>query len=192
MIEKRVVHLLSGGIDSTVLLYDLVGNKCKVHALLIDYGQAHRWKELGFAVTHCKRMKVPYTKVTIPQLRGSTLTDGKGTIVVPNRNAIFLSIAANLAVSMGIGVVTFAANSGDEVGFPDCRRGFLKAFNEMLRIASVNVDVRAPYIDKSKAWICALGQDIGVRFEDTWSCYEGGPQPCGKCDACLKREAALR
>lgn len=185
-----VVHLLSGGLDSVVMLYDLVGEGTKVHCVLFDYQQRHI-KELEFAQRHCERLNVLYTKITLPQLRGSTLTDGSGTVVVPNRNAIMLSLAVNLAVEAKADLVTFAANQDDEEVFPDCRVSFVEAFNQMLKAAELKVQVAAPYLDKRKSWIKRLGDDMGVRLDETWSCYAGGLQPCGECPACKKREAAL-
>lgn len=173
------------------MLYDLHGQEHAMHALLIDYGQAHGGRELAFAVHHCKRLDIGYTKIGIPQLRGSTLTDGTGGIVVPNRNAIFISLAVNLAHAANADTVTFAANATDEAGFPDCRKAFLDAYNAMLETQGIKVEVCAPYLDKTKAWICALGQEIGVRLTDTWSCYRSGPEPCGVCDACKKRAEAM-
>lgn len=190
MIPNFVVHLLSGGLDSVVMLYDLVGEGSKVHCVLLDYEQRHI-KELEFAKLHCARLKVEFTRIKLPQLRGSLLTDGSNTFVVPNRNAILLSLAVNIAVKAEAELVTFAANKDDEEVFPDCRSAFILAFNEMLKAAGLTVQVAAPYIDKSKAWIAALGSNIGVTLNDTWSCYQGGLQPCGICPACLKRQEAI-
>ena len=97
----------------------------------------------------------------------------------------------NLAIVAKAESVTFAANKDDTVEFPDCRPAFVEAYNRTLIAADLPVQVVAPYIDKSKAWIAARGQDIGVRMDETWSCYQSGPKACGKCLACLKREAAL-
>lgn len=190
MIPKHVVHLLSGGLDSVVMLYDLVGQGCNVHAILFDYKQRHV-QELTWAKHHCHRLGILYTTVEVPQLRGSELTDGKGGMVVPNRNAIFLSLAVNLAVAANADEITYACNSDDEANFPDCRMAFVQTFNNMLRTAEINIEVCAPYIDKSKAWIARRGEDLGVNFTETWSCYRGGIQPCGECGACLKRKEAL-
>ncbi len=87
--------------------------------------------------------------------------------------------------------MTFAANSDDEAGFPDCRMAFIQTFNNMLRTAEIQVEVCAPFIDKPKSWIANLGRELGVNLSETWSCYAGGVQPCGVCAACLKRTAAL-
>lgn len=191
MIPKFVVHLLSGGLDSVVLLYDLKQQACRIHCALIDYGQRHS-KELAWAKHHCERLGVSATKIVLPQLRGSVLTDGSGGVAVPNRNAVFLSLAVNLAQAAGADEVTFAANSDDHEVFPDCRRQFVAAYNGMLIASGITTRVCAPYMDKPKSWIAALGADLGVKFDETWSCYAGGVQPCGKCLACKTREKALQ
>jgi 7-cyano-7-deazaguanine synthase len=190
MKPKTVVHLLSGGLDSVVLLHDLHGQGCKIHCALFDYKQRHV-QELTWAKHHCRVLDVMFTTITLPQLQGSILTDGSGGVIVPNRNAIFLSLAVNLAMAAGAEAVTFAANKDDEAGFPDCRMAFVQAYNIMLLNAEIPVEVCAPYLDKSKAWIVRRGCDLGVKLNETWSCYAGGVQPCGKCEACKKRTAAI-
>lgn len=186
-IKIPVVHLMSGGLDSTVLLYDLKGRDYLVHALLFNYGQKHI-RELMWAKHHCERLNVEWNCMEIPQLLGSKLTDGSGSYVVPSRNAVFLSLAANVAVLAKAETVTYAVNKDDEAMFPDCRARFIEQFNAMLSACEIPVRVWAPYLDKPKSWIAALGQEIGVNMVETWSCYEGGKIACGKCPACLKRK----
>lgn len=189
MIPKTIIHLLSGGLDSVTMLYDLHGKGERVHALMFDYGQKHV-QELQCAKLHCHRLNVLFTVSEIPQLHGSELTDGKGGVVVPNRNCILLSLAVNLAVSAGADTVTYACNADDESVFPDCRMAFLQSFNNMLRTQEVHVEVCAPYIDKPKWWIAGLAREMGIPIHETWSCYRGGAKPCGECAACKKLEAA--
>ena len=190
MLPKHIIHLLSGGLDSTVMLYDLLNQGCKVHCALFNYHQKHV-QELEFAKWHCRITNTLFTTIEVPQLRGSELTDGSGSFVVPNRNAILLSLAVNLAVSAGAEAVTFAANKDDEAGFPDCRMAFVQTFNNMLTTAEIPVEVCAPYLDKSKWWIHGLGREMGVDMRHTWSCYRGGKEPCGECPACVKRAAVM-
>lgn len=189
-LPKTIVHLLSGGMDSVVMLYDLVAQGHRVHCVLFDYRQRHA-QELIWARHHCHRLNVLFTTIELPQLRGSELTDGKGGVVVPNRNAILLSLAVNLAVEAGADTVTYACNADDEAAFPDCRMAFVQLFNTLLTTAEIKVEVCAPYIGKRKWEIGDLGRQMGVSFNETWSCYRGGEKPCGECPACLKREAAL-
>jgi 7-cyano-7-deazaguanine synthase len=189
---KHIIHCLSGGMDSVVMLYDLRRQGCQIHCAIFDYGQNMYYQESAFARDHAERLKLLCTINSIPKLRGSGLTDEKGGWIVPNRNAILLGIAVNLAVAAGAEAVTFAANAEDESEFPDCRMAFVQTFNNMLRTAEIGVEVCAPYIDKSKKWIAARGRELGVNLSETWSCYLGGVEHCGQCAACKKREAALK
>lgn len=190
MKPKPIVHLLSGGLDSVVMLYDLHSQGCQIHCALFDYQQRHV-QELNWAKHHVHRLGLRFTTFNLPQLKGSELTDGCGGMIVPNRNAVFLSIAVNLAVEAKAESVTFGANLDDASEFPDCRHDFVKAYNAMLKAAEIPVEVCAPYRDKPKWWIVSLGNDLGVNFNETWSCYRGGVQECGVCGACKKRGAAF-
>lgn len=188
---KTVLHLLSGGMDSTVLLYDLQAQGCLIHCLLVDYRQKHV-QELTYAKHHCHKLRVLFTTIELPQFKGSSLTDGKGGIIVPFRNAIMLSHAVNLAVRMKAESITYACNSDDEEVFPDCRRAFVQAFNHLLVSSEIPVEICTPYIDKKKWEVADLGRQLGVDMDQTWSCYLGGSMPCGECPACKKRIAALK
>lgn len=172
------------------MLYDLKGQGHNVHCLMFHYEQRH-FKELDYAKRHCERMSVLSTLLLLPQLAGSELTDGVGGIIVPNRNAILLSHAVNLAAVVGADTITYACNKDDEAVFPDCRQAFVDAMNAAIKSAGYTVEICAPYIDKSKAWIARLGSDLGVPLSETWSCYRGGKEPCGECAACRKREEGL-
>lgn len=174
------------------MLYDLIHQECKVHCILFDYGQRHAANELNFARFHCNRLRLIFSTVTLPQLKGSSLTDDDSkSMVVPGRNAILLSLAVNLAVAGGADAVTYACNKEDEANFPDCRMAFVQAYNILLLNAEIPVEICAPYIDKPKWWIAALGRELKVPLEQTWSCYKGGSEPCGVCEACKKRNEAL-
>lgn len=182
--------MLSGGLDSVVLLYDLHQQGHKIHCVLFDYKQRHV-QELNWAKHHCHRLDKLFTTIEIPQLRGSVLTDGSGGVVVPNRNAVMLSLAVNLAVEAKAEIVTFAANQDDAENFPDCRKAFVDAYNATLKAAEIPVEVCAPYLNHPKWAVVQIGGDMGVKFSETWSCYKGGIQPCGECPACKKRIEAL-
>jgi 7-cyano-7-deazaguanine synthase len=103
-----------------------------------------------------------------------------------------LSIAANLAIQAGADTVTIGCNKDDAAAFPDCRMAFLQLFNTTLTTAEVRVEVCAPYLDQSKAWIARLASDMGVPANEVWTCYMGGEKPCGECPACKKLAAALQ
>jgi 7-cyano-7-deazaguanine synthase len=106
MIPKTIIHLLSGGLDSVTLLHDLVNQGHHVHALIFDYGQKHK-REIEFAMAHAKQTRVAVTLKTLPAL---------GRVhnwIVPNRNAIFLSVAVNVAFQAKADTVTIGCNADD-------------------------------------------------------------------------------
>ena len=194
----KFIHLFSGGLDSTVLLYDLLDQEAHVHCLLFNYGQRHL-KELQCAENICCHLNVPYDRLAIaPKLFfRSTLTNREGQLmgkdtIVPNRNMVMISLAASYALSYGGTAVTYAANADDAEIYPDCRYEFFKAINEALRLCdNRRMEVHAPYIQRTKKQIVAIGRKLKVPFESTWSCYTDHALPCGKCGACIQREAAL-
>ena len=185
MIPKTIIHLLSGGLDSVTMLYDLKAQGHSIHCVLFDYKQKHI-KELGFAKGHCRRLSVDYTVIELPNLGG--LTDESW--IVPNRNMIMLSLAVNIAVKAKADTVTIGCNKDDEAAFPDCRMAFLQLLNTTLRTAEVGVEVCAPYLDWPKWKIGAKAQEMGIPNSGTWTCYRGGERPCMECPACIKFAAA--
>lgn len=193
MIPAFAIHLLSGGLDSVVLLYDLINQGVKVHCLLFDYGQRHSL-ELHYARRHCAALDVLHTEVELHRIKNlflhSALTDGQGTNIVPNRNAVFLHIAASIAMSQGASLVTIGCNKDDQADFPDCRMEFIEAMNATLKAAKVDVEVCAPYIGLTKRQIVQRAKSNEWPYLDTLSCYNSGAENC-ECDACKKREVAL-
>ena len=186
----KTVLIYSGGLDSTVLLYDLLAAGHSVRALSINYGQRHQ-KELQAASCICQQLGIEHRVADIsgiaPLLKGSSLTDDtidvpeghyeaesmKAT-VVPNRNMIMLSIAAGWAISEKADTVSYAAHSGDHAIYPDCREKFTDALDTAIQLADWHeVSLYRPFIGKSKADIVKLGSTLKVPFEKTWSCYKG-------------------
>ena len=186
MIKKTIIHLLSGGLDSVTLLYDLRQQGHSVHCLLCDYKQQHV-QELTFAITHCHRLGVLFTTVELPSLRG--LTDESW--VVPHRNAVLLSLSVNLAVHAKADTVTIGCNADDADMFPDCRPAFIAAMNAATQSAGYDIEICAPYIDWPKWRIGGLAREMGIKMHELWSCYRGGAEPCGKCPACIKLQSAI-
>lgn len=195
MVPTNIVLLLSGGLDSTTLLYDFMQQKCNVHAVLFDYGQTHG-KELRFAKEHCYKLKVFWTEVQLYRVKNlfqhCAITDQRSdSPIVPNRNAVMLNIAAALAMSNGVETVAYACNKDDAQTFPDCRWDFVEAINVTLKAAQVPVEIIAPYIAFTKSWIVQQARKLEVPMDLTWSCYKGGAKPCGKCLACRVRKKAM-
>lgn len=204
----RVLLLLSGGVDSTVLAYQLAEREgYRIHAVSFRYGQRNADREIAAASRTCVRLSVHHDVISVaPSVFARTpLTgfgaiphvptgDAEGTapIVLPGRNIAFLSAGVCAAAREGITSVYFAPHRGDAASFPDCRPEFVNAFNGALRIGGVGVEVRAPFLGMDKAEIVRAGQELGVRWQDAYSCYEGSPDHCGKCGACLARAEAFR
>ena len=198
----------SGGLDSTVLLHYLKATGKAFAALMFDYGQKHK-KELEFAVANCKKLGVPYDIANLTSITslfgGNSLTDAGVDVpeggykdenmmstVVPNRNMIMISIAAARAISLGTDEVAYAAHSGDHAIYPDCRPEFADALDGVLRLCHYwPVKPCRPFVNMTKADIVKLGDQLGVDFSLTWSCYKGGHLHCGKCGTCVERKEAF-
>src|SRR6186713_3091792 len=165
--------LYSGGLDSTVLLYDLISQDQLVSVVMFSYGQKHREQELSHARLHCAQCMNNehfggYLEVTIPTLKGSNLTDDWGTKVVPNRNAVMLSIAVSMAAAHGLHRVAYGCNFSDQQDFPDCRPEFVAAMNGAVQAAQLKVSIIAPYIDLTKRQIVQIGRKLEVPMQATW------------------------
>ena len=212
MAERRAVAVVSGGLDSTTMAYALRAQGYALDAISFDYGQRHR-KELEYAERMSEDLEAPFTLLDLHAagltsvLTGSALTDESVTIpdghyadesmritVVPNRNAIMLSIACALAVTRDAGTVAFGAHTGDHFIYPDCRPEFVRAFESMVNIAVeglASIEVLAPFLSMTKADIVTLGAELHVPLERTWSCYKGGAVHCGTCGTCYERREAF-
>lgn len=203
-----MVAIASGGLDSTVMIYALRERGDTLHLLTFDYGQRHR-KEIIYAQKLAQRLGLPHEVVDISdvsRLLSSALTRGdldvpKGPYredtmsltVVPNRNALFLSIASGFAISIGYDAVALAVHRGDHPVYPDCRPEFVRAYETMVRIATdTPLRILAPFVQMTKEEIVALGARLGVPFEETWSCYQGRAQHCGVCPTCIERRQAFQ
>lgn len=207
----KAVVLLSGGLDSTVLLYSAIERygRDNVRTLTVDYGQRHH-KETYFAQEIADINSVPYEQCNLRHLhrvinKGSQtgvepVPDGHytdqsmKTTIVPNRNAIMLSIAVGHAIARDFNLVLFAAHSGDHAIYPDCRDEFVTQFDRAMQFANEwnPVKVVAPFTHLSKTDIVKFGADLKVPFALTWSCYKGGDVHCGTCGTCTERKEAFK
>ena len=204
--KSLVVH--SGGMDSTVLLYQLLQAGDEVKALSINYGQRHS-RELEAASALCTELGVEHRVADLSGLSdllaGSALTssdievpeghyaeDNMKATVVPNRNMILLSVAAGWAISSKYDRIAYAAHSGDHAIYPDCRNEFAEALDGAIRLADWHeVTLYRPFVDMTKADIVSLGAKLRVPFEKTWSCYKGQDLHCGRCGTCVERREAF-
>jgi 7-cyano-7-deazaguanine synthase len=204
----RTVLIYSGGMDSTVLLYSLLDLGREVKALGVLYGQRHK-RELQAARLICEKLRVEYRIADLSGLRqflgGSSQTDDLVPVphghyaednmrvtVVPNRNALMLSVAAAWAISLKYDSVAYAAHAGDHAQYPDCRPQFIAAMRTLLCFVGWDpLLLEAPFSHRTKAEIAKVGYHLNVPFAETWSCYEGGDLHCGLCGTCVERREAF-
>jgi len=236
-LSEKAIVVVSGGLDSTTLLYYVCNKKITEAAkssvplkyepivLTFDYGQKHGI-EINHAKTTCQRLGLKWIRLGIPKLPGSALTENNMEVpkedysvetqkltVVPNRNMVFLSIAASYAIAEGARKVFYAAHYNDQAVYPDCRPEFVDGMNVALKVANYEpVEIEAPFIKMTKADIVTLGWGLGVPFQNTWSCYDpvldvgalGEEYPmnmwssnlsyihCGICGTCRERKIAFQ
>lgn len=209
----RAVVLLSGGIDSATTLAVARDRGFDVFALSIDYGQRHRI-ELERAAAIARALGALDHRTATLDLRaigGSALTSaqcvpkhrapddisrGIPITYVPARNTILLSVALGLAESIEAFDLFIGANALDFNGYPDCRPGFMRAFETLANVATKagiegagRFRVHAPLITLTKAEIIREGVRLGVDYAMTLTCYDPDAQgrACGACDACILR-----
>ena len=207
-VTKRVVILLSGGMDSVAALYHARQEHEVVAALSFRYGSKHNDREIPFAAYHSARIGVSHRTIRldfINELFKSDLLISGGEIpkghyeeatmkatVVPFRNGIMLSIAAGFAESLDASGLVIAAHTGDHAVYPDCREEFMLAMGSAIRLGTyAGVELLRPFISMTKAEIAARGHRLGVDFAKTWSCYAGGEIHCGECGTCVERREAF-
>jgi 7-cyano-7-deazaguanine synthase len=207
--EEKALLVLSGGMDSAVLLKYLLRRKLEVYTLTFDYGSRHNAKEIPMACELCKLHGLKSQVIQLPFIRelfDSALLQGGKEIpqgeynsenikdtVVPFRNGIFLSIAAGFAESNDIGLVLIASHAGDHAVYPDCRPIFTDAFSRASELGTYRqVRILAPFTNLDKREIADLGRELSLDFSRTWTCYQGGDEHCGLCASCRERKYALR
>lgn len=209
------VVLLSGGMDSSVLLHyvSLTFQCAPIHALSFDYGQRHRreldcaqWQTKNALVAKHEILDVAFLADVVKN--GTSLVRGGAEVpdfsalspasldqpptYVPNRNMILLSLAAAYAESNGIRDIFYGAQAHDEYGYWDCTRDFLDRINATLALNRREaVTIHAPLMGKRKAELVRMGTALGVDFAHTWSCYRGGEKACGTCPTCVERLKAF-
>jgi 7-cyano-7-deazaguanine synthase len=206
--KRKVIVLVSGGLDSVCALHEAAATHEVIAGLSFDYGAKHNHRELPMAELHCRRLGIRHEMVRLNCIgelfssallkKGAAIPDShfnapamKQTIV-PFRNGIFLATAAGFAESVGAGSIIIAAHAGDHVIFPDCRAEYLDAMSAAIRLGTDSrVKILRPFIRLSKAQIVKRGQKLGVNLAETWTCYKGGKLHCGTCGACVERREAF-
>ena len=207
------IALLSGGLDSATAAALAQEAGDRVIGLSFDYGQRHRRElEAAAAVADALGLAEHHTiSVNLAAWGGSALTDNRIAVpsdgvqtdvipstYVPGRNTVFIAIGLSLAEARGAERLVLGVNAVDYSGYPDCRPDYLQAFQTLADLGSKagreghGTRLWAPLVTWSKTTIVQEALRLGVPIETTWSCYSGGEQPCGVCDSCRIRDAALR
>jgi len=199
------VVVLSGGPDSTTVAYWAKDRGFEVYALTFRYGQIGE-KEVAYASKIAESLGIPIKIVDLSSLReiysGVTSVCDENIqmtpsfsqpIIVPFRNAIFLSVAVAYAASVGAEKIFYGAQGSDEPFYPDCRREFYRSFEKTAQLGTdTGITVEAPFSGLQKSEVIKLGVQLGVPFQLTWSCYLNGDKHCGKCESCMNRKKAFR
>lgn len=211
----KAVVLLSGGLDSSTVLYLAKSEGYSCYALSFDYQQRHR-RELEAASAIATAAGASAHQVVSFDLSlwgGSALTDRQIDLpqhrspdamsesipitYVPARNTIFLSFALAYAEAISAARVYIGVNALDYSGYPDCRPDYIEAMRAVFSLGTKQgregkpIEIITPLIDLKKTEIVQLGDRLGVPWDKTWSCYSANPVPCGVCDSCLLRAAAF-
>ncbi len=213
MSEKKVdcVAIVSGGMDSVTLLHYLVKTKKRNPAVItFIYGQKHE-KEVAYAQANVQLLGLPQHQVLDlsllrPLFANSALVsketavpnmqdvqgDPQPITYVPNRNMIFLALAAAFAETNNVGDIYYGAQQHDMYGYWDTTPQFLAQLNNVYALnRKTAVQIKAPFVNHSKTDLLRIGVELGIDYGQTWSCYEGQERACGRCPTCAERLKAF-
>jgi 7-cyano-7-deazaguanine synthase len=202
---KKCVVVLSGGPDSTVVAYWAKSQGYDIRCLSFKYGQIAE-KETRHAKLIAQSLGAPIKVIDMNNLkelfmgvtslcdRNIALTSTfSQPIIVPFRNAIFLSIAVSYAAGIGAHKVFYGAHGSDAAFYPDCREEFYKSMEQTAKLGTeMNIEIKAPFSGIPKSELIKVGSSLGVPFQLTWSCYLDGQKHCGKCESCVNRKTAFK
>ncbi len=212
MTQLTAVVLLSGGLDSATAAACAIADGYTPIALSLRYGQRHgRELDAAKVVAHHLGIQEHHIlDVNLAQWGGSSLTDVNQSLpqdgvqpnvipstYVPGRNTVFIALALSLAEARNAGAIYLGINAVDYSGYPDCRPEYLEAFQRLAQVSSKAglegnaPKLVAPLVMDSKVDIIHRAVKLGVPIAETWSCYQGGQEPCGLCDSCRIRDQAL-
>ncbi|MBM3475619.1 MAG: 7-cyano-7-deazaguanine synthase QueC [Armatimonadetes bacterium] len=210
----RCISLLSGGLDSVVATTVAAREGSVELALTFDYGQRAASAEIAAAQAVCRELGLAHRVIELPWLAEVTTTalvnrncalpepdalDDPGetqasaaAVWVPNRNGVFINTAAAFAESLGCEAIVCGFNVEEAQTFPDNTAAYVQAASEALAYSTLaKVRVWSPTQDLTKTEIVTLGRRIGAPLAHIWSCYEPGPEPCGRCESCRRFRRAM-
>jgi len=195
--------LLSGGIDSATALYMMKQRTDDIYSLNMIYAdsydaEAEASKRIA-AAAHVKdhlTIFLPFFK-DLEQRYRPTPSKEISSAYIPARNIIFYGVAAAYAETLKANLIVFGSNADDAKELPDARPEFIQLMNELIGRGTragkegFRIEVVNPLIDRSKSDVLRLALDLRVPLALTWSCYEDGTKPCGKCRGCVNRRRAF-
>jgi 7-cyano-7-deazaguanine synthase len=201
---KKCVVVLSGGPDSATVAYWAKAQGYEIYPITFNYGQI-AVKETEAAQKIAQSLGTTTKIIDLSALKeifsGNTslvsrdiplTSEFSSPIIVPFRNAIFLSVAVAYTITVGAKYIFYGAQGSDEPFYPDCRRDFYEAFERAARLGTCqDIIIRAPFSSQKKSYLINKGVELGVPFELTWSCYLDGAEHCGKCESCTNRKRAF-
>lgn len=215
--KPKSILILSGGLDSTVSSFIAKQETDPILALTFDYGQRAAERERDTAGRISKRLGVPHRTIELPWLKELTKTGlvnadaklpalkerdlddpAKGrksaeAVWVPNRNGLFLNVAASFAEPLGAEVLITGFNAEEGVTFPDNSAAFVRSADDFFWFSTLKkIRVVSYTLAWSKKEIAAKAKSLGLTIGDVWFCYEGGPSPCKSCESCLRAFRAFR
>ncbi len=208
---KKAVCLISGGLDSCVVSFIAKEKGFGIYALSFQYGQLHK-KELSCAKKIAEAVGAKnhiILDVDFNKIAGSSLLDASQDSIdnhdlkdvgrdipstyVPARNTVFLSLALAYAETIDADAIFLGTNAVDFSGYPDCRPKYIQAYQKMANLATKRgvegnpISIETPLLTQTKSEIVKTGLKLNVPFENTWSCYRGKENACGRCDSCILR-----
>jgi 7-cyano-7-deazaguanine synthase len=198
--KPKSIILLSGGLDSTVSAAIARRRTRPWFAMTFDYGQRAAKMEITASRKICRLLKIDHKVVKLPffkEFGRLMLLSGKRSKIsrltrtqdvwVPNRNALFINIAASYAEYYGAKIIVTGFNQEEAQEFPDNSEGFLRAVNRCLQYSTFNkVRVKSYVLKNTKKEIYKLGVRYRAPLEHIYSCYLGGKEMCGKCASCKR------
>ena len=206
--NKKAVIILSGGMDSTTLLYDIINQGYDVYALSFNYNQKHN-KELNCSAKTCEKLNIFHKVINLGvlnEIAPSALTrtdweipeghyeeDNMKETVVANRNMVMIALAASFASTRKAKHLFYGAHAGDHAIYPDCRKEFVEAMKESIKLCDWSeLELHAPYLNVDKGDIVIKGKELNVDYSLTTTCYNGREKACGKCGSCQERLEAFK
>ena len=202
---KKAVIVLSGGPDSATVAYWAKTQGYQIFPITFKYGQI-AVKETKAAQKIAKKLGTTTKIIDLSALKnifaGATslvsreiplTAEFSAPIIVPFRNAIFLSAAVAYAITVGATKIFYGAQASDEPFYPDCKKEFYQAFEKAAKLGTCEeISIQAPYSGSKKSDLIREAAKLGVPFELTWSCYLDNAKHCGKCESCVNRKKAFQ